>query len=113
MSAQGGCSHTHLAPQQFANTNEETPEPLGQGEVRAAEGLPSKFHNENLEQRKRQPIIRGESEVASLPVKATKAESAPYPRIPVVQTLIGLLGMEKEEIQMGRREDRPSYGDHY
>lgn len=38
----------YLAPQQFANTNEETPEPLGQGEVRAAEGLPSKFHNENL-----------------------------------------------------------------
>lgn len=83
MTAWGGYARTHLAPQQFSKTDEETPEPLGQGEVRTAEGFPPKFHNDNLEQRKRQPII-GRQQVASPPVKAIKATSAPYPRIPVV-----------------------------
>ena len=57
VTARGGCARTHLAPQQFSNTDEETPEPLGQGEVRTAEGFPPKFHNDNLGQRERQPII--------------------------------------------------------
>lgn len=41
---------THLAPQQLSDSNEHTPKPLGQAELRAAEGLAPKFHNENLEE---------------------------------------------------------------
>lgn len=101
--AQGGHAETHLAPQQFSNTNEETPKPLGQGELCTAEGLATKFHYDNLEQRKRQRK-RGQH-VASPPAQATKATS-PQPQDPIVQAPIFSLGKEEGEIQKGRKEDR-------
>lgn len=75
---QGEPVGTHLAPQQFSNANEETPKPLRQGELRTTEGFTPKFHDDNLEQRKRQPTI-GEASKRQLspPAKATKAMSAP------------------------------------
>lgn len=38
----------YLAPKQFADTNENTPEPLIQGESCAGERLPSKLHDDDL-----------------------------------------------------------------
>lgn len=49
----GGGYSTHLAPQELSNPDEETPQPLGQAELGATEGFTPKFHNDNLEQRKR------------------------------------------------------------
>lgn len=63
---------THLAPQQFSDADEETPKPLRQGELRTTEGFTPKFHNENLEQRQRQPTIR----------EASHGQLALQPRLP-------------------------------
>lgn len=51
-----GCVRTHLAPQQLSKTNEEAPEPLGQGEFCTTEWSAPQFHDDDLEQTKRQPV---------------------------------------------------------
>ena len=56
MQLREGCVRTHLAPQQLSNTNEEAPEPLGQGELRTTEGFAPEFHDDDLEQTGRQPV---------------------------------------------------------
>lgn len=52
MRTHGGHAATHLAPQKFSNPDEETPQPLGQVELSATEGLAPKLHDENLEWRR-------------------------------------------------------------
>lgn len=43
---------SHLAPQELSHSDENAPEPLAQGEPRAAEGLPTKLHNDDLQHRR-------------------------------------------------------------
>lgn len=102
--ALGEPAATHLAPQQFSDANEQTPKPLREGELRAAEGFTPKFHNENLEPRKEAHHQGGESRAASPPAETTNTVSAPRPVIPVGPGPICLLEEEKEEIQSGEEK---------
>lgn len=49
---------SYLAPEELSHSDKNTPEPLAQGEPRAAEGLPTKLHNDDLEHRRGQVTHR-------------------------------------------------------
>lgn len=43
---------SYLAPEELPHSNKNTPEPLAEGEPGAAEGLPTKLHDDDLEHRR-------------------------------------------------------------
>lgn len=69
-------ANTHLAPEQLPNTNEQAPEPLFRGQGGAAERLPTKLHDDDLQG-------KGPTEPLSPPLPVLNLSYSPSQTLPL------------------------------